>query len=229
MVQFNLLPDVKIEYIRANRLKQSLITISCLVAAGSVVVAILLYLGVAVAQKKHLDDLSKDLKITATKLSSTPEIDKIITVQNQLNSLPALHADKPASSRLFGYLTQVTPANITITSANVDFALNTISLSGNAKDLLGVNTYVDTLKFTTFKSDVAKVSDEKAFTKVLLTGFTSGEKGATYKIEFTYNPEIFKNQSIVSLSVPKTITTRSNVSKPNALFEADTSTTEGSR
>lgn len=219
MVQFNLLPDVKIDYIKANRLKHSLITAAFLVAAGSVTLAVLLYLGVGVVQKKHLNDLSKDLRSTAATLSSTPDIDRIITVQNQLTTLPTLHAAKPAASRVFGFLSQITPASISISSAAVDFTANTMSLTGNAKDLLSVNTFVDTLKYTTYIKSSDDTGKTKAFSKVLLTGFSSTDKGATYQISFSFDPEIVKNQNNITLVVPKTITTRSEVNQPTALFE----------
>lgn len=225
MIQFNLLPDVKIDYIKANRLKRSLITIACLVAVGSVIVAVLLYLGVGVVQKKRLESLNKDLKATAASLSSTPDINRIITVSNQLTSLPSLHADKPAASRIFGFLAQVTPAEITISSASVDFTANTITLSGNAKDLLGVNTYVDTLKYTTYTKAVDDTSKTKAFSKVLLAGFSTTEKGATYQISFSFDPEIVKNQNTITLVVPQTITTRSEINQPTSLFAAPQPTT----
>ena len=228
MVQFNLLPDVKIEYIKANRLKRSLMTISFVVAVSSVTIALLMFLAVDVVQKKHLNDLNKDLVSAVAQLRSTPDVDKIITVQNQLSSLPALHNTKPASSRLFGYLGQITPAAISITNATVDFTASTMTISGNAKDLLSVNTYVDTLKFTTYTKDAASTPEIKAFSKVLLTGFSSGDKNATYQISLSYDAEIFKNQSTVSLVVPNTNTTRSQLSQPNALFESAPTVKTGS-
>ena len=220
MTQFNLLPDVKIDYIKTRRLKRDMISVSVLVASAAVAIAVLLFLGVGVVQKKHLTDLNKDLVSTAAKLRSTPDIDKIITVQNQLNSLPGLHSDKPAALRMFGYLAQVTPATITISDTTVDFAANTIQISGNAKDLLAVNTFVDTLKFTSYTKDGNVTGQPKAFSKVLLTDFAAGEKNATYKISLSYDTEIFKNQNNISLIVPNTITTRSQSAQPAALFEA---------
>ena len=230
MIQFNLLPDVKLVYIRTQRLKHNLITVSVLVAISSLVIAILLYLGVGVVQKRHLDSLSTELTKTAAKLRATPNIDKIITVQNQLTSLPKLHADKPAASRVFGFLSQVTPAAVAITSADVDFAAGTVKLTGTAKDLVTVNTYVDTLKFTTYTKADDKTAQPKAFSKVLLTGFSSGDKTATYEISMSYDVEIFKNQNpITTLNVPTQITTRSEVNQPTALFQTPAPTKAGSQ
>lgn len=222
MIQFNLLPDVKLEYIRANRLKRLMISISILVAAACFAVAVLLFLAVNIVQKGHMGDLNTNIKTAAAKVKQTPDIDKIITVQNQLQSLSGLHSSKPAATRLFGYLSQVTPTNVTISNVSVDFNLNTFTLTGQATDLFAVNTFVDTLKFTayTLKSDPA--NPKNAFSQVVLGGFAKSDKDASYQVTFNYDPAIFDNQNDVILTVPKTITTRVGSDKPIALFQQST-------
>ena len=222
MIQFNLLPDVKLEYIRANRLKRLMISISILFAAACFVIAVLLFLAVNIAQKDHMNDLNKDIKATANKVKQTPNIDKIITVQNQLQSLPALHSAKPAATRLFGYLSQITPINVTISNVNVDFTANTFTITGQAADLFAVNTFVDTLKFTTYAQNDDPTGPKNAFSKVVLGGFAANDKDATYQITLSYDTAIFDNQNAVALTVPKTVTTRAGSNQPSALFEQST-------
>jgi len=224
MIQFNLLPDVKLEYLRANRLKRLMITISVLFAAACFVIAVLLFFAVNVAQKDHMNDLNKDIKATASKVKQTPNIDKIITIQNQLQSLPTLHSTKPAATRLFGYLSQITPINVTISNVSVDFTANTFTLTGQTANLFGVNTFVDTLKFTTYAQKDDPASLKNAFSKVVLGGFATTDKDATYQITLSYDPAIFDNQNEVVLTVPKTVTTRAGSDKPNVLFEQSTTT-----
>lgn len=220
MVQFNLLPDVKLEYIKTRRLKRLMVTISIIFAGACLTVAVLLFLAVNVLQKKHLNDLDKDITAAASQVQRIPDIDKIITVQNQLTSLPALHDDKPAAKLLFGYLAQVTPANVTFSNVMVDFPNSTFTVTGLGKTFLDVNTFVDTLKFTTYtdKED-PEATPKVAFSKVLLTSFSTTDKGATYTVEFSFDPSIFDNDKSISLTVPKTITTRSQINQPNALFQ----------
>lgn len=229
MIQFNLLPDIKLEYIRMKRLKRLLISMSTLVAASSLMIALVLFGYVNFAQKGHMEDLDRDLTRDANKLTSTKDIDRIITVQNQLASLPALHEGKPAASRLFVYLSQVTPADTSVKSISLDFTTNLVTLSGNAKDLLGVNRYIDTLKFTTYTVEGTKES-KKAFSKVLLAGFSAGAGGqpdetgalsqAGFQTTFEFDPTIFDNKTKVKLNVPNTITTRSQINNPQALFQS---------
>src|SRR4051794_9960581 len=103
MIQLNLLPDVKLEYIKAQRSRRLVITTSLLISAGAIILLVLLF-SVSSLQKKHISDLSKSISKQTTELQQKPQINKILTVQNQLGSLTALHAAKPAAARLVDYL-----------------------------------------------------------------------------------------------------------------------------
>ncbi len=219
MIQFNLLPDVKQEYLKAKRLKRLTVSLSFLFASACLIIAVLLFLAVGVAQKNNMRDLNKDITAAAKQVQSTPEINKIITVQNQLAGVTTLHNTKPAATRLFNYLSQVTPTDIALSTVNVDFVGYTFILAGTAKDLLAVNTLVDTLKFTTYTDITTSAKPVKAFSKVILSGFTTTDKGATYQIGLSFDPIIFDNQHRIDLTVPKTVTTRSQLDQPNALFQ----------
>ncbi|MEO8785203.1 MAG: hypothetical protein ABI221_02770 [Candidatus Saccharimonadales bacterium] len=223
MIQFNLLPDVKLEYIKTRRSKRMVLMISALVAGLCLLIFIGMFVFVNVLQRKHLNDLNKDIKSNISTLQQTPDLSKILTIQNQLSSLTGLHQQKPAASRLLDYLGQLTPANATISDARVDFTANTISLTGDADALSTVNQFVDTVKFTTYSSD-ANSQTPKAFSSVVLTSFSKGDKGSSYQIDFSFNPAIFDNTQKIQLTVPKIISTRSEVDKPADLFQKSTST-----
>ncbi len=225
MIQFNLLPDVKLEYIKARRTQRLVLVVSTVLGSVAFAIFIILFLVVNVAQKKHLSDLNNDIKRDTATLQAIPNIDKILTVQNQLNSLTALHEADPATARLFSYLGQVTPAQATISSVKADFTANTISLSGNANTLSTVNQFVDTLKFTTYTTNENSTA-QKAFSDVVLTNFGKTEKGVSYQIDFKFDPVIFDNTLQVQLVVPNIISTRSETEKPTDLFQ-QTETTNG--
>jgi hypothetical protein len=223
MIQFNLLPDIKLEYIKARRTKRLLIAVASLVATASLAMVIILFVFVGLLQKKHMTDLRNDINSNVKKLQGTQDLDKILTIQNQLSSLGALHDQKPTTSRLFGYLAQVTPSNVTISKVNVDFPNNTIVVSGEAKSLLDVNRFVDTLKFTNYTSDKDANATPLAFSKVLLTTFGTGEKGSSYTITFMFTKDtIFDGKQQIKLTVPQTVTTRSTTEKPGVLFKQQT-------
>ena len=144
MIQFNLLPDVKLQYIKSQRTKRLVMVVSLVAAAVSITLVTVLFLTVQVAQKKHLTDLSGDIAKQTKTLNSTEDLNKILTIQNQLNSLTTLHQKKPVASRLFGYIQQVTPVQASIAKLDIDFSLNTLTISGSADTLLVANQFADT-------------------------------------------------------------------------------------
>ena len=218
MIQFNLLPDVKLAYIKAERTKRLVTTVSLIAGTVALSIFVILFLTVNVVQKKNLKDLNKDISSTTQKIQSTKDLDKILTVQNQLNSLSGLHDQKVVASRLYDYLGKVTPPTITISSLSVDYALNTMSIAGDSRSLDQVNTYVDTLKFTKFATDKDETV-KPAFTNVVLSSFSRTKDGAEYTITLSYDPAIFAATNKVEIKVPTTVTTRSVTEQP--LFKTE--------
>lgn len=217
MIQFNLLPDVKIEFIKARRAKRAIMLISAVSAGAALTVLIVLFAFVSGAQKKHITDLTKDIKKYNAQLQGTTDLNKILTIQNQLSSLTGLHDKKPVTTRVFGYIASLTPNAASITKFNIDFAGGTISIVGNADTLSTVNKFADTLKFTTYTT-VEPKTPTKAFSNVVLSNFTRDDKSTTYKLEMAFDPVIFDSKTNVFLSVPNIISTRSETEKPSALF-----------
>ena len=175
MIQFNLLPDVKVAFIAARRTKRMVLLLATVVIATSLTIVTILSVVVFVWQKTSLQGLDKTIKASASNLQSQTDIDKVLTVQNQLSSIDDLHASKPEVARVFTYLTQVTPSKITVSTLVVDFVTPTISITGQAPSLEEVNKYVDTLKFTTVTNDddgSAVEAGAKAFSQVVLGAYT---------------------------------------------------------
>jgi Tfp pilus assembly protein PilN len=229
MIQFNLLPDVKLEYMRAKRLKTILTLISVLVASFSLVIVMIL-LAVTFAQKNNIKELDEDIATAAKTVQETKNLNRILTVQNQLQSLSDVHSKKPAATRLFDYLSKTTPVGVTLSSTKVDLVSYTISFTGQSPDLLSINRYVDILKFTTFtegpiEGETAEAAEAKpAFTQVVLSGFATGKEETTFQINVNYSPEIFDNQKQITLIIPKGITTRSQQNfqqNTDVLFKED--------
>lgn len=218
MIQFNLLPDIKIQYLKAKRQKHVVILISIVASVAMSALFILLLTTVFVLQKKNISDLNKDIKTSSNKLQGVQDLNKILTVQNQLGALTTLHDKKVVSSRLLDYLTQVTPATASVSKLEVDYSLNTMTIDGNAAALNVVNTYTDTLKFTKYVT--GESTDEKnAFSDVVLKSFTRDAKNTTYSISLKYDPLIFSGSKQITLKVPKIITTRSETDKPSDTFQ----------
>jgi len=215
MIQFNLLPDVKLQYIKTQHTKRFVVIISLVAAAVSLALLVVTFLSVQIAQKKHITDLNKDIKSQISTLDKVEDLDKILTIQNQLNSLPSLHKGKPVTSRIFGYISQVTPATASISNFSVDFTASTVNITGSADTLTTVNKFADTLKFATFTS--AETKTGKPFTNVVTT-LSLDAKRTSYVIVASFDPVLFESDDTPTLVVPSIISTRSETEKP-AIFK----------
>lgn len=225
MIQFNLLPDIKQEYLKAERQKHMVLFISTISAIACISLFVVLILVVDVWQKKSISDLNGDIKSYSSQLTGTKDLNKILTVQNQLNSLTALHDQKAVATRLPGYITQITPSAASISKLDVDFTQNTVSITGSADTLGTVNTYIDTLKFTTYKVS-GQSSSSDAFSNVVLSAFARTSSGATYTITASFAPQIFSEAGDVTLTVPQKTTTRSTIDQPTDLFTSSNSSNQ---
>jgi type II secretory pathway component GspD/PulD (secretin) len=243
-VEFNLLPDVKIEYIKTQHAKRLVYAISAIAVAISLAILTISFLSVNVVQKKLLSDANGKIISDSQKLKSITDLDKILTIQNQLNSLPPLHDQKHYTSRLLTYLPALTPANAHIGKLNLDTTANTLTITGTADNIETVNKYVDTVKFTVYT--IPGVSNEKdcgkaggkwdknkkictkaAFSNVVLTKADRTDKIASYTIDAEYDPSLFTGANGVDLIVSNEVTTQSVVNTPSTngeLFNGQTNT-----
>ena len=174
----------------------------------------LLFVNVNFLQTGHISNLTKEIEDNTNQLKSIEDIDKVLTVQNQLTELTTLHEKKPAADRTLTYISQVTPQKASTSQVSVDFEQQTISISGTTDSLVTVNKFADTLKFT--KYVVGDSTDQiNAFSDVVLANFSVSDAQTTYQIDLKFNPEIFDNTKSIKLSIPNIISTRSQTQKPS--------------
>jgi hypothetical protein len=224
MIQLNLLPDVKLEYLKAQRMRRLAMAISFLITAAAIAILVLLLI-VEGFQKHHLTNLNNNVSTDTITLQKEPQINNILTVQNQLNSVNTLHASKPAATKLFDYMNELTPTSITVSELTIDFNAHTISITGSAPSLSSVDQYIDTLKFTTYTTG-PRSGNNPAFSNVVLGEFSLSNTStppASYTITASFDPAIFNITKNVSLVIPTTITTRSAREDPAQLFVKGTS------
>ena len=227
MIQLNLLPDVKLEYIKARRTKRLVTLGATIVAGASLAIMVVLFVATNVLQRQHMNNLTKDIEDSSHTLEEEKDLNRILTVQNQLNVLDDLHAKKPAAGRLGTYLGQVVPTSVTVSKLDADFSSNTIQIEGSAPSLGAVNQFIDTLKFTTY--DAGDSGSAKAFSNVVLARFersdvTEGGDSdpVTYQVTLSFDAVIFDNTKTIKLTVPATVTTQSaDRVDPNTLFQQD--------
>ncbi|MCA9328533.1 hypothetical protein KC959_02080 [Candidatus Saccharibacteria bacterium] len=201
MIQFNLLPDVKKDYVKAKRAKRLIVTSSIFASGASIAVVLLLFSVVQIAQKKHIRDLTNDIKSAETRIQSIDGVNKVLTVQNQLTELPSLHENKPETSRIFSYLTFVSPSNLTVSALDMSVTDSILTLQGSADTIATVNTFVDNLKATQYQLKGADESTLAAPFSKINTQLSGDNEGASFKISLTFDPIIFNNTQEIIMKI----------------------------
>jgi Tfp pilus assembly protein PilN len=240
-LQFNLLPNVKQQYLKAKHTKRTVIAGSIAAMALALFILLFMIITVDVINKKKLSDADKNISNYSQQLKNIPNINKILTIQNQLQSVATLHQSKHITSRLYQYLPQVTPSNVCLGQITLDTTANSLLLQGTTDSLKSINVFIDTLKFTTYTQG-GQGTGKKAFPTVSETSFSlspSSANGtlcagkpapASYQLTIAYDPALFSNSQSVSLNVPSgESTTRSVLDDPsNPLFNGQTKSSTNS-
>lgn len=234
MIQLNLLPDVKKEYLRAQSARRKTITLSIfatiIVVGLTAVVAFYVY----AVQNGIMYLQTQDIKGKASQLSAVKDIDKYLTIQNQLEQLSDLHGNKNDFSRLLDFLPKLNPApprNVALTNLDVNTEESTLTFKGRVSDYSALATFRDTLAnaMLTYQtggidhqaSKLFATTDGKKPVEITAASYekTSTTAGVTFTIVARYDPEAFKQQNVnVQVTVPNKETTGSVVGTPQAIF-----------
>jgi Tfp pilus assembly protein PilN len=225
MIEFNLLPDIKQQYLKAKRLKKIIIFIVVVISTLSLVLFAFSYWYVYFNQKNNIKNLNNEITSSIRHIKSNPNLNKILTIQNQLNSLPNILSQSPKVSRIFNFMAELTPANATISDLTINLSSNSISINGGADSLNTVNQFVDTLKYAKYNNGSSK--NNAPFSSVTLASFSysssaSSTTPAQFTITFNYDPTLFNNTDNIQLVVPNITTTRSILNQPKILFQSNT-------
>ena len=171
MISLNLLPDVKKDLLRVRRERNLVVSISVVVVGASIGVLLLLSgtLGVLVATKALMENGIKNDEQTIKQAQKKKQLDKYITIQNQLKQIGKLKSDQQVYSRLMDYLTQLNPAapnNVQISSAKIEAPVgssgDTSSSSSSSASADGITMTIEG-KTTNFSAlDVYKNTLSKA-------------------------------------------------------------------
>jgi len=203
-IQLNLLPDIKLEFNKAQHAKRLALSIAFLACSISLTIFILLILTVDVVQKQQLKTTGQNVDDASKKLQGVPQINQIITVQNQLQTLTQLHQSKHITSRVYTYLSQLTPSTVSVNKLDLDLKANTITISGKAPAQSDVNSFIDAIKTATYTLDNGKTT-KPAFSSVVQSAFTINGNGVSYTINAQFDPALFAN-SVDSKGNPTTPT-----------------------
>jgi len=229
MIQLNLLPDVKKEFLRAESARRKTIAIAILVTIIAVGLTAVTAIYVYAIQNVILFAQTQDIKNKSTELSKVQDIDKYLTIQNQLGELTGLHNGKNNYSRLLDFLPRLNPAppqNITLSTLDVSTEPATLTFKGRLADYNSLTTFKDTLTNATLTYRAPGAGEDttgKLFSEITIQSAsydkTTKTGGVSFSITAAYDPAVFKQENAnVVVTVPNKETTGSVVGAPQAIF-----------
>jgi len=232
MIQINLVPDIKQEMLRAQRMRNLTISLSILagIVSGIVVVGLIVILGAQVAVEKYTEgEITKEY----AKLSGTEGISNALTIQNQLKEVSGLNDKRTIDSRLLDLIAAINPAapnDVKLSKVTLNPTSSTLVLEGSAAGgYPSTEVFRKTILNTTvFASRNNKAIEEPLTPDVVLQNTSYGQDSAgakvvRFSISFKYPKGLFTNEmSDVSIRTPnaKIDVTDSKTRVPDSLFSA---------
>ncbi len=206
MIEINLIPDVKLELLKARRQRRMVISAAILtsIVAGAVVVLLALY---AFGVQTVADTLANgNIESENKKLSKVKDLSKTLTIQNQLEQLSRSQSDKNITSRLFDIISVTVPEGknaVTIKRLAFKSEESTIDIEAEATNgYEALEVFKKTIGQTTFQYNVDGEAQEPV---KIATAITDGERRYSeddqgrqvlrFSISFTYTEEMFKPDS----------------------------------
>lgn len=216
MIEINLIPDVKQELLRAQRVRSVVISSSIMtsiIAVGLVVLLATYIFGVQAARGIILDGQIKD---KGQSLSKIDDLSKILTIQNQLSTISSLNEKKLITSRIFDVVSAITPtgaSSVSFSQINVrplltDESGEEVTSGGGKIELDGQTASYEAMEV--FKKRIASTSFEykdgdETKTVQLASNISTGEisygedatgnKVLRFTISFMYAPELLSSKT----------------------------------
>lgn len=230
MIEINLVPDVKQELLRAQRVRNAVISLSVVVSIVAIAVVVLLVIWIFLVQGVRGYALDTTIDDRSEKLANIEDIENTLTIQNQLAKLQAMHEDKKIDSRVFDLLQTINPPapnDVRVTNLKVDADEQTVTIEAQATNgFAALEVFKKTLAAT-----MVKYNDDGETKTVSLASAindtdrsygedTNGAKVLRFKLSFEYPEELFSNKvDSVTIEAPtKGNVTDSYLGVPQSLF-----------
>ncbi len=236
MIEINLVPDVKQELIKAQRVRSFVIFIAGVAGLGAVGVTVLLATYVFGAQFVRNNFADAAIASESKKLSQVEGLDNALTIQNQMTKISELHKNKKIDSRLFNVLTAIIPPapnSVNISRTVVNSKDNRITIEAQADNgFPALEVFLKTIAATQFEYAVAggKSKTVPLASKILDSNRSYGQDAAgrrvlRFTVNFTYPKQLFARDSSTDKfeakiigPTSKTNVTDSYVGVPDSLF-----------
>lgn len=132
--EINLVPEVKMQMIRALKTRNLVLFICIMVSVISASIVLVLF-GIKSGQDIAMANQDKRLETMSDKLTGYEELTDLVTVQTQLSKLSSIADNKTVLSRVFGALgVMLSQGNdsVQLSDLRVDLETNTLRMEGQA-------------------------------------------------------------------------------------------------
>ena len=244
MIQINLIPDAKLELIRTQKHRNMIVSVAIIVMLATLgaVVLVAFYVFGAQAIRDNIanDNINKEEK----NLLQIEDLDKNVTIQNQLAAIDKTHEDKLMTSRIFGILSVIsqknTPNEVSILSFAVSKEEGTISLVAQTKtrgfeaaDIFKKNIEALHVTYKPYNDDGSLPDSKESEAQVefasdvILSSPTTNQadngsgESVSFNISFKYAPQVFgmRNHIVEIRGLDKGNVTDSYMRLPRDLFK----------
>lgn len=231
MIEINLIPNVKRELLKTKAARNRVISLSFLIGGGAIaaIVALSIIFVGQIAAEAVQDGSIKDKN---DKLTSITDINKVVTIQNQLSKISDQHNSKKINSRVFDIVSAVNPPEpngVKFSIIKIDPETKTIKLEGTASNgYEALETLKKTILNTKIKTSDSESTTEVPLTETIMDGNTSfgenaeGNKVLQFSFSFEYPNELFAvSRGTVTILTPtsKVDVTDSRQGVPSSLFQ----------
>lgn len=153
--EINLVPEIKAQMIRAQKIRNLVLFICIVVSVASVGVVLVLF-GIKSGQDIAMSNQDKKLNTMSAKLNGFDELGDLVTLQTQLRLLEEIGDNKTVPSRVFGALGVMLPKGedvVQLSDLRIDLEKYTLRLEGQAD--ARVAPLIDYRVLESFKKGVA--------------------------------------------------------------------------
>lgn len=188
MININLLPNSRLDKIKAAKRQRSISAFTVIaIVIGMAIPVILLIIwlgqkGVIVLTQRSIDRQTEEL-------GKVENLDRILTVQNQLNALPVLNQQRLYQSTFLALLPKLLPANVSLTEIGI-VENGTVRVVGAAPSASPIEDFIAIVKRTElFKENEFRL----AFASVVPNNITPSSEGeSTFEVVFTIDPVLLQ-------------------------------------
>ena len=155
MYEINLVPEVKHQMIKAQKLRNLVLFICVVVSAASLGVVAVLF-SIKSGQDIAMSSQDKKLETMSAKLMGFEELGDLVTVQGQLGKLQEIANNKRVLSRVFGALGAMLPTGgdvVQLSELRVDLDASTLRMEAQADARMA--PLIDYRVLESFKKGVA--------------------------------------------------------------------------